>query len=356
MIPTPTPAAKAPATEVVPGSMASQPDPLLVARARKNPGHTWLALAIVAAILLTLTSAWRQGWFTPTSHVFIELDGASGVQIGTPVRLKGFKIGEVDEINLEKTLSVRVRLRIETEKMELLGANASAKFGRDSPIAGKYIELLPGAREGRRLAADQTLPVDPGNELEDVMATVKVAVEKLSTALGKIDPILDDTRKLTGEAVAMRETIRSTLTQTMANIQAMSAQFKQTSENARTMVGHIDNDRAKVVGDIRAVLEKTDAAAASATKALKALETDLPQALDKTRELLENAKAASADVKQILRESRGDIPAIVRSGRSAAQDAADITAGLKNTWPLSGTVKSPETGALPLDSFEGARP
>ncbi|MBC7378284.1 MAG: MCE family protein, partial [Burkholderiaceae bacterium] len=106
MIPTPTPAANAPATDAAPGSLVSQTDPLLVARARKNPGHTWLALAIVAAILLALTSAWRQGWFTPTSHVFIELDSASGVQIGTPVRLKGFKIGEVDEISLEKTLSV----------------------------------------------------------------------------------------------------------------------------------------------------------------------------------------------------------------------------------------------------------
>ena len=120
---------------------------------RKNPGHTWLAMAIVAAILLTLTSAWRQGWFTPTSHIYIELAGASGVQLGTPVRLKGFKIGEVDDIRLEKNLSVRVRLRLETEKMELIGANASAKFGRDSPIAGKYIELMPGAREGQRLGA-----------------------------------------------------------------------------------------------------------------------------------------------------------------------------------------------------------
>ena len=356
MIPTPTPAAREPATPGTAGGLQALVDPLLVSRPRKNPGHTWLALALVAAVLLTLTSAWRQGWFTPTSHVFIELDGASGVQIGTPVRLKGFKIGEVDEINLQKTLSVRVRMRIETGKMELLGANASAKFGRDSPIAGKYIELLPGTREGRRLAADQTLALDAGNELEDVMATVKVAVEKLSTALGKIDPILDDTRKLTGEAVAMRETIRTTLTQTLANIEAMSAQFRQTSELARGMVGHIDNDRARVVGDVRAVLEKTDAAAASATRALKALETDLPLALDKTKELLDNARSASADVRQILRESRGDIPAIVRSGRSAAQDAADIATGLKNTWPLSGAVKPPETGALPLDSFEGARP
>jgi ABC-type transporter Mla subunit MlaD len=325
-------------------------------RPRRNPGHAWLALALVAAVLLVLTSAWRQGWFTPTSHVFIELGGAGGVQAGTPVRLKGFKIGEVDEITLEKTLNVRVRMRIETGKMELLGANAAAKFGRDSPISAKFIELLPGDRDGPRLAAGQTLKVDAGSEIEDVMATVKVAVDRLSTALSKIDPILDDTRKLTGEAVAMRESIRTTLTATLANIQAMSQQFRQTSETARALVGHIDEDRARVVGDVRSVLRQTDAAAASAGKALKTVETDLPVALDRTKELLDNARAASADVRQILREARNDVPPLVRSGRSAAQDAADITTGLKNTWPLSGAVRPPDAGALPLDGFEGARP
>lgn len=344
MIPSPTPLDEAGAHEQ------------LVARSPKNPGHTWLAFAIVAAIVLTLTSAWRQGWFTPTAHVYIELDGASGVQIGSQVRLKGFKVGEVDQISLEKNLRVRIRLRVETEKMELLGANASAKFGRDSPIAGKYIELLPGAREGRRLAAGQTLPVDAGNDLDDVMATVKVAVEKLSSVLAKIDPILDDTHKLTGEAVAMRENIRSTLTTTLANIQAMSAELKQTSQTTRALVGNIDGDRAKVVGDLRSVMQQADAATASARKALKTLETDLPVALEKTKDLLENARSASADVQQILRDARHDVPAIVRSGRSAAQDAAEITTGLKNTWPLSGNAKATDSAPLPLDSFEGRKP
>lgn len=310
-------------------------------RTRKSPGHAWLALAIVAAVFLVLTSAWRQGWFTPTSHVYIEISGASGIQAGTPVRLKGFRIGEVDDIKLEKNLSVRVRLRIETEKMELLGANASAKFGRDSPIAGKFIELLPGMREGHRLASGQTLAVDAGNELDDVMATVKVAVDKLSTALEKIDPILEDTRKLTNEAASMRQTLSSSLTATLVNIQAMSGQFRLTSESARILVGNIDSDRTKVVGEVQSLL--------------KTLNNDLPQALDKTKDTLENAKAASADVKLMLRESRNDIPAIVRSGRTAAQDAAEITTGLKGSWPFSGTSSPAEPATLPLDSFEGRR-
>ena len=331
-------------------------DEQLIARTPKNPGHTWLAFAIVAAIVLTLTSAWRQGWFTPTAHVFVELEGASGVQIGSQVRLKGFKIGEVDQVSLEKNLGVRIRLRIETEKMELLSANASAKFGRDSPIAGKYIELLPGARDGRRLAAGQTLPVDAGNDLDDVMATVKLAVEKLSSVLAKIDPILDDTHKLTGEAVAMRENIRSSLTTTLANIQAMSAEFKQTSQTTRALVSKIDGDRAKVVGDLRSVMRQADTATASAGKALKTLETDLPVTLEKTKDVLDNARSASADAKQILRDARNDVPAIVRSGRSAAQDAVEITTGLKNTWPLSSGTKAADGQPLPLDSFEGRKP
>lgn len=329
--------------------------PLL--RPRRSSSHVWLALAIVAAVFLTLTSAWRQGWFTPTSHVYLELDGASGVQVGTPVRLKGFRIGEVDSISLEKNLTVRVRLRLETQKMELLGSNASARFGRDSPIAGKYIELLPGNREGQRLASGKTLPVDTGSELEDVMATVKVAVEKLSSALGKIDPILEDTRKLTSDAVAMRDTIRSSLTATLANIQATTAQVRQTSETARALASHVDADRARVVEDLRGVLKQADAATGSAGKALKTLETDLPRTLEKTNELLENVRAASADVKQMLQESRNEVPALVRSGRAAAQDAADITTGLKNTWPLSATGSQPAgTGPLPLDSFEATKP
>jgi ABC-type transporter Mla subunit MlaD len=192
---------------------------------------------------------------------------------------------------------------------------------------------------GQRLAGGQTLPVETGNELDDVMATVKVAVDKLSIVLEKIDPILEDTRKQTHEAASIRQTVSTSLTVTMANIQAMSGQFKQTSESARALVGNIDSDRAKVVSEVQGLL--------------KTLNKDLPQALDKSKETLENAKAATADVRQILRESRNDLPAIVRSGRTAAQDAAEITTGLKGSWPFSGAASPAEPATLPLDSFEG---
>ncbi|MBK6742219.1 MAG: MCE family protein [Hydrogenophilales bacterium] len=324
--------------------------------ASRNPGRAWLALALVAALLLAGLSAWRQGWFTPTAHVYITLPSANGVQTGMPVKVKGFVIGEVDDIALLDSLNVRVRLRLATAKMALLGADAKAHFGRDGPIGGKFIEISPGARQGRRLAAEQELKLDAGTELEDVMATVKVAVEKLTLTLDKVNPILDDTRKLTGEASAMRETVRASLTASLAEIQAMSGQLRQTSERARTLVGHIDDDRAKVVADVRKVLAQAGAAATGVRNTLRHVETELPPSLKLARELLTNARDTSGDVKKMVGAARGDVPAIVQSGRSTAQDAAEITQGLKNTWPLSSAIKPPTSGQLPLSGDEGIGP
>lgn len=344
--------------KIVPPNLAdgdSLLDRDMTALARRNPGRFWLVLTCIFALVLMGLSAWRQGWFTPTAHLFVELPGAVGVQIGTPVKLKGFKIGEVDDLELEPTLSVRVRLRVAQERLAMLGMNASAKFGRDGPLGGKFIEILPGAREGKRLVADATLPMDTGNELEDVMGTVKVAIEKLAVVISKVEPILDDTKKLTGEAAGMRQDLRSSVTTVLANMQDMSVQLKRVGDSASRVAGKLDGDRAAIVGDVKKVLAQAELAASSARSTVQMLEKDLPPTVQNAQGASENVKAATADVRQIVNEAKQDIPPAMRSARTAAQDAADITDGLKRTWPVSSFVKPTPDGSLPLDSFEGPR-
>jgi phospholipid/cholesterol/gamma-HCH transport system substrate-binding protein len=335
--------------------------------ARRNPGRFWLGLAIAAGLVLTGLSAWRQGWFTPTVHLFVELQGAAGVQIGTPVKLKGFKIGEIDNIDLEPTLNVRVRMRVVQERLALMSRGASAKFGRDGPISGKFIDIIPGTLDGPRMMADATLPMDSGNELEDVMGTVKIAIEKLSSAIAKIEPILDDTKTLTGEATEMRKDIRSSVTTVLANMESMSGQLKRVGDSAAGVAGKLDADRAALIGDVKKILAQADQAAGSARAALQTLEKDIPPITASTKAALDNAQAATdnvkvatesakavaSDVRQVVKEASQDIPPTVRAARAATQDAAEITNGLKGAWPLSGLVKPPPEGNLPLDGFEG---
>jgi phospholipid/cholesterol/gamma-HCH transport system substrate-binding protein len=356
----------------IPPKPAPRNDPSLLDRdmadiARRNPGRFWLALAIAAGLVLTGLSAWRQGWFTPTVHLYVELQGAAGVQIGTPVKLKGFKIGEIDNIDLEPTLNVRVRMRVVQERLKLMSRGASAKFGRDGPISGKFIDIIPGTLEGQRMEAEATLPMDSGNELEDVMGTVKVAIEKLSSAIAKVEPILDDTKKLTGEAAEMRKDVRSSVSALLANMETMSSQFKGAGTSAAKVAGNLDKDRAAIVNDLKKVLAQADQAATSARATLQALEKDLPPitattkaaldnaqaATDNVKTATESAKAAVGDVRQVVKEAGQDIPPALRSARAAAQDATEITSGVKNLWPLSSVVKPAPEANLPLDSFEG---
>jgi phospholipid/cholesterol/gamma-HCH transport system substrate-binding protein len=346
----PTSPASTPRPNRLEGEVAALLDHDMAEVARKNPGRFWLFLAVISAVILMGLSAWRQGWFTPMTYVFVELPGASGVQIGTPVRLKGFKIGDVNEIELDAQLNVRAKLRIVSERMPLLGQDASARFGRDGPIGGKFIELLPGDRAGKRLQAEAMLPMDVGNELEDVMGTVKVAVEKLAVAIGKMEPILDDTKKLTGEAAEMRKDIRASVTTVLANMEAMSGQLKAMGHSAGNVAQRLDKDSVALMQDVGKITAQAEAAAVSARNSLAALEKDMPPTLTQVKEALAsvqtsaaNIKTITEDVKQMVGEIKGDVPPAVKAARTAAQDAATITEGAKKTWPISSFVKNADS-------------
>jgi ABC-type transporter Mla subunit MlaD len=310
------------------------------APAHKSLGRFWIGLALIAAIGLMGLSAWRQGWFTPTEHLFLVMDnGTQGVQAGTLVKLKGFKIGEVDGMTLEPNLNVRIRMRVTRDKLELLGSDAQVKLSRDTPIGAKYIEVLPGTKPKGSLLAEAIVPLHVGSDVEDIMLTVKSGVEKLTSALGKIEPILDDTKKLTGEAADMRKTIHSSVDVMLGNLQALTAQLKQIGGTAQGMATNIDADRAVIMAQIKDIVKTLDTTIAK----------DVPQMTGKVNQALD-------DVKKLTASAATDIPPTIRSTRIVTEDVAEITDGAKKTWPISTFVKGDApTKPLPLDAFEAKK-
>lgn len=311
-----------------------------LAPAHKSLGRFWIGLAILSAIGLMGLSAWRQGWFTPTEHLFLVLDtGTQGVQTGTLVKLKGFKIGEVDHVTLTPELNVNVRMRVTRDKLALLNADSEVKLSRDTPIGAKYIEFLPGAKPKGSLKADATVPLHTGGDVEDLMLVVKGGIEKLNAALGKIEPILDDVKKLTGEAANMRETTRVSVSAMLANLQALSGQLRQIGQTAQGMAGSVEADRVIIMTQIKDIVKTLDA---TVTK-------DVPQMTNKVNQALD-------DVKKLTAGAATDIPPALRSVRVVTQDVAEITDGAKNAWPISSLIKEEAPSKpLPLDAFEAKK-
>jgi ABC-type transporter Mla subunit MlaD len=237
-------------------------------------------------------------------------------------------------------------MRIVQERLALLGEDAEVKLVRDSPIGAKYIELMAGSKDKGALLAEKELPLHTGGDVEDIMLIVKGAVEKLSVVIGKIDPILDDAKKLTGEAADMRKTVHASVDAMLANLQALTAQLKTIGQTANGMAASVDEDRAVIMGQIKTILKTLETTVAK----------DLPALSAQAQAALADVKAITDNARKVSHEAAVDLPPTLRSSRSLTQDIADITDGAKSTWPISSMVKQePPAKPLPLDAFEGKK-
>ncbi len=293
------------------------------------PSPTWRSqsgwiIACLALLLLMALSAYRQGVFTPSSHVYIELQAAAGVNPGTPVRLRGFQVGEVDAVELQSDLTVRARLRIETARLNLLSSDTVAKVGRDTPVANKHIDLYPNLKEKTRLSAGKTLVLESGQELEDMLLTAKKTLDQINSTLSKIDPILTDVGAITQQAVQAMPGLRQQAQQVARNVESTTANVRQSSAHANALIEDIAAQRGQLLGDLQ--------------------------------EVLGQARQSSVQVNLLLSELNQNIPPAIRAGRNVAEDAAVMSDGLRHSWPFS-TILQVQVDAPPrLDSFEASPP
>jgi phospholipid/cholesterol/gamma-HCH transport system substrate-binding protein len=127
---------------------------------------TGLLVAVVAGGFLTyaVAQAGGVGAARGSYPITARFDQASGITVGSDVRLAGVKIGAVRELALDnETYEAKVTLGLNPGVK--VPEDTSAKITSDSLLGGAYIALIPGG------AAD---PLPPGGEIEITQGSVDV--------------------------------------------------------------------------------------------------------------------------------------------------------------------------------------
>src|SRR3954469_13309923 len=83
-----------------------QPDAASIRAARAARLSLWLTVAAIVAIAGYL--GWKEGLFTPVSHFHFSTASSKSLSKGMPVRLSGFRIGQVSRVELQPDRQVRV--------------------------------------------------------------------------------------------------------------------------------------------------------------------------------------------------------------------------------------------------------
>lgn len=157
-------------------SSASESDPSAEATQRRldRPAHlddvmpirTQGSLAMLLTSLVLLggfvlgMGGIHRGLSSPGTVQFRTTD-ASGLQEGMEVRLSGFRIGQIDRIQLEADAAVRVLLRIDPPYRHFLGPRSRVRMVQDTLIGPGTLALTPDpdASSGRQAVEQQRWPL-----------------------------------------------------------------------------------------------------------------------------------------------------------------------------------------------------
>lgn len=115
---------------------------------QKNIVETLMGAVVLIAALAFLIFAYQksdvrvQDGYTVTA----KFDNASGIALGSDVRVGGIKVGVVSDLGLDPT-TYQALVSMQVSKSTKLPKDSSAAITGDGLLGGKYVQIAPGGDE-----------------------------------------------------------------------------------------------------------------------------------------------------------------------------------------------------------------
>jgi len=290
-----------------------------------------LALLLVGAFMGLV--AYKQGWFVHQSPLHFVTPNALGITKGMPVKLHGFTIGSVSDMQLAEG-GVDVKLSIVSEYLRRIPQGSHARHAREAGVIGaSVIDIIPG--EGTMpLAEGARISFEPARGLSEIIDDFRrqamPAVNEVKQAMSQIGHSGQD------------------LTEILAALRKEVEQLPATHRAIRNLVQQATKATTELNQQAGATLAATERVAGTVERAVPALS-------DKLASSIESIDAAAAQLRKTGEQAQVTLKSaqpLLDHGDAAAREAGDVLSAAKRMWPLSDSFKEGSDGMLPIDSFE----
>jgi phospholipid/cholesterol/gamma-HCH transport system substrate-binding protein len=290
-----------------------------------------IAFVLVAAFLGLV--AYKQGWFVHQSPIHFVTANALGINKGMPVKLHGFTIGSVNNMELAQG-GVDVQLLIGNEYLARIPQDSRAKHARESGVIGaSVIDILPGKAE-RAIAEGSQITFEPARGITEIIDDFRrqaiPAFNEVKAAMSQVGHAGED------------------VTQILANLRKEVEQLPATHRAIRKLVEEAAHATTEVSKQANATLSAVE-------KVSKTVDRTIPEVSEKLVASLQSIDAAAVQAKKTGEEVQLTLRAarpLVEHSEVAAREAGDVLGAAKRVWPLSDSFKETSDGLLPIDSFE----
>jgi phospholipid/cholesterol/gamma-HCH transport system substrate-binding protein len=311
-------------------------------------------VAVVGIVVILVFIGKEKDLFAKTFSVYFVSDSGRELTVGMPVKLSGFKIGKVEDMELTEDAAVRVTLEIYSRYQGWLRAGTSAKLVKEGFIGEPFVQMSVDTPDGRMLEDGEMLVFsrrvaieEVVNEVKPVLLEIKEIIHYANDPEGDIKTMLGNIREVTGEIKDAKEELGEVVRESAALTRA-----------AREMVERVSGQTGPIVDSTARVLENLDG-----------ITTRMLPLMDRIDRIASNTEEAStvlpdtarrlADVTENIRIITDTLAAETPRVREILSDAGEtitgtkeIVDGAKQSWPVRLLMPAPpEPSLVPLDAI-----
>lgn len=275
----------------------------------------FIFIAVIGALTFLYFSGKQRGFFIKTKDFYCMTSKATGLYTGMSVKVSGFKIGRVKDIQLQDNGFVKITLSIEEKHAKWFKEGTVAMLTKEGFIGESYIEILPG--EGQPLNPGQTIKFFRQAGIEEIAGELK----------GEISEILKGIK----ETINYINEPQGDIKKSLENIEKVSRNLIETTEQINQLIKELNR--------------KTPEIAEKSEKTLQELIELIRSLQQLSKELNETATAIKGATKK-------ELPIMIEQTKKSMQDIDEILQSIKGLWPIREGIKKQEIRPIPADSYE----
>lgn len=333
----------------------------------------FVLVAMISLLLIVIFMGINQRWFAKDYYFITKFQSGNGLSVGMPIKLKGFKIGTIDEIALNKDNTVEARFHIfDTYYGKITRDSVLELTVSPIGIGGSGMQFYPG--KSRELIPDNSYI--PSLDFEEgQMLVAKGLVDKppaddtIVKIINQIGPLLDNSNETLISLNSVLKTVDDSLNgksegpagDIVGRLSLLTKQLNTMMEDASGQINSILSDTSGITSNIEATTSQLTDTTGLVTKLLDP-KGSIAKLLDDNLELYSQITGILSSVEltttelntftRYINSSRPQISGLLESSREALQKGKDVLEALSNNPLLRGGISS---GKEQPTTFKGYR-
>ena len=280
-----------------------------------------LVAALVAAVVW-LQGVGGRGNFEHFA-IHFETQALDGLEIGADVRLRGIKVGRVEDYALSSTVSNRVRVAVRVDRRAPVRTNTVAVVTRNFVTGIAAITLINPDPQGFDLEVvpdGETYPVitEGRSNMDEIAGRVNRVGEMASTALTNINELLDADNR-----AAVMDTVRN-LRDLSAGLKARLGTLDTTLARVGTGAAELGRAGTRIAGVAERSGERLDGTLVEAERALVEARKALQQVAQSSAAIQEQAVATARRLEDTAANADDQLGAAMTELRVSVEAATRV--------------------------------